>query len=336
MVVWHAGIQYSFRLSLDALVGTGFHSRYSGLLAELNEKDENDLPKRSPFSIIEALQHLLWKTCASVSEAYANTKPSKPESLQGCIQPPTHHIVLAKDARGEDGVIAKVIGDVSSNYPWDKSRTARTNGHITNRYSWDIAPVLKQDLDLGPTVQTFRASELFVNKKAVRAGPMQQVHTTAESQFFFKPRLDGMAPEFDREASVLSATISCGLDRTLKVSPFNGLVILDNGLVAGMLFEWLEGSPLAEHLELSNSSFHKRWQEQVEAIVKESHRHKIVWGDVNVHNIFVDANADAWVVDFGGNCNVEFVDEELKETCEGDIQGMRRIFEEWLPSQRLA
>lgn len=160
---------------------------------------------------------------------------------------------------------------------------------------------------------------------------MQQVHTTTGTQFFFKPRLDRMAPEFDREVSVLDAIISCGLDRTLKVSPFKGLVLLDNSLVAGMLFGWLDGSPLAEHLEMSNPSSHNLWQEQVEATVKELHRHKIVWGDVNVHNIFIDANADAWVIDFGGNCNVQFVNEELKETYEGDIQGLRRIFEEWIP-----
>lgn len=67
--------------------------------------------------------------------------------------------------------------------------------------------------------------------------------------------------------------------------------------------------------------------------MKELHRHKIVWGDVNVHNIFIDANNDAWVIDFGGNCNVQFVDEELKETYQGDIQGLHRIFEEWISAR---
>jgi tRNA A-37 threonylcarbamoyl transferase component Bud32 len=160
---------------------------------------------------------------------------------------------------------------------------------------------------------------------------VQKVHDTAGTQFFFKPRFDLMAPEFDREVSVLGAIRSTGLNSTLRVSPFKGLVLLDSGLVAGMLFGWLEGWPLAEHLELSNPGLHKRWQEQVEGIVKELHQHEIVWGDVNVHNIFIDVDGDAWVIDFGGNCNVQFVDEELKETVEGDVQGLRRVFEEWLP-----
>lgn len=84
---------------------------------------------------------------------------------------------------------------------------------------------------------------------------MQQVRTTTGSRLFFKRRFDLVAPELDREVSVLGAIKSCGLDRTLKLSPFVGLVLLDNGLVAGMLFEWLEGRPLAEHPELLNPIF---------------------------------------------------------------------------------
>lgn len=179
-------------------------------------------------------------------------------------------------------------------------------------------------------MQTFQASELFVTCKNPQAGLMQQVRSTSGAEFFFKPRWDLKAPEFDHEISVLDAILRCKLDRTLNVSPFKGLVLLDNGLVAGIVLEWLEGWPLAEHPQLSDAKFHKLWQEQVEATVNELHRNKIVWGDVNVHNIFIDANADAWVIDFGGNWNVEFVDEELKETYEGDIQGLRRIFGEWI------
>lgn len=320
---WHAGTQYSIQVSLDALVGTGLHSFYTELLAKWDERDENGLPKHSPFDIIEVLQQLVWKTCTSVSETFVHT--STPDSLQSYIQPPTLHITLAKDVRGEGGVVAKVIGDVSSGYPCETPRATQNNSHITNSYNWGTAPVLKQDLELGPTIHIVQASELIVTNKAAKAGPMQQVHTITGTQF--KPRLDFKAPEFDREISVLGAIISCGLDRMLRVSPFKGLVLLDNGFVAGMLFEWLEGWPLAEYPELSNLSFHKLWQEQVEAIVKELHRHNIVWGDVNVHNIFIDANANA----SGGNCNIQYVDEELKETYKGDIQGLRRVFEEWLP-----
>jgi hypothetical protein len=347
MIVSQAGTQYSIRISPETLVGTAFHSRYNNLLAQTkeNERDENGLPKH-PFHLLEiykALQRLVWKSCKSVSEAYATNLegPSTPpeRSLQDCIQPPTLHLTLVKDSHGGSGVIAKIVGDSSrNNYPWATAHTAQTAPSITNSYSFDLAPVPTQSLPLlDPTgVQTFSASELFITRKPAteEAGPtqMQQVHTLTERGCFFKPRFDLMAPEFDREVAVLGAILRSGLDKTLRVSPFKGLVLLDNGLVAGMLFEWLDGWPLAEHPELADVRLHERWREQVEGTVRELHRCGIVWGDVNVHNIFIDANGDAWVIDFGGNCNVEFIDEELKETHEGDIQGLRRVFEEWLPA----
>jgi hypothetical protein len=51
------------------------------------------------------------------------------------------YISLIKDARCEGGVVAKVIGDLFSSYPWNTSRIAQSDSHITNSYSWDVAPV---------------------------------------------------------------------------------------------------------------------------------------------------------------------------------------------------
>jgi hypothetical protein len=340
MTVWCDGTQYSIGIPLDTLAGTRFHLEYTGYLAKLNETvaklneiGDNGLPKHSPFVITAALQHLVWTKCMSVFGAYGSKGASEQESLQGCIQPPTLHVTIAKVAYNEDNVIAKIVGDIPNSYPWDTSWMAHANSSITNSYGWGTAPVTEEYLHRGTTLRKFKASELFLTKKATTAGLMQQVHTTTGTQFFLKPRWDLMAPQFDREVSALSTIVSYGLDRTLRVSPFKGLVLLDNGLVSGMLFDWLEGSPLAEHPELQNPKFHKVWQEQVEAIVHELHRHNIIWGDVNVHNIFIDADANAWVIDFGGHCNVQFVDEELMESYDGDRQGLRRIFEEWLPSR---
>jgi hypothetical protein len=45
----------------------------------------------------------------------------------------------------------------------------------------------------------------------------------------------------------------------------------------------------------------------------------------------VDEAMDAWAIDFGGMNNVEFVDDELRETMEGHEQGLKRLFREWLP-----
>lgn len=168
---------------------------------------------------------------------------------------------------------------------------------------------------------------------ALPHGPFRQVQDSIGARFFFKPRLDLMGPELDREVAVLEVIRQQGLDKKLRISQFRRLVLLQDGLVEGMLFDWLCGAPLAKTPRVDEPRLQRRWREQVERIVAELHRRGVVWGDVNVHNIFVDEDDDAWVIDFGGSDDVQFINQELKETVEGDWQGVRRIFDEWLPGR---
>jgi hypothetical protein len=50
-------------------------------------------------------------------------------------------------------------------------------------------------------------------------------------------------------------------------------------------------------------------------------------------NVVIDENFDAWVIDFGGMNNVDFVDDENRETVRGDWQGVGKLFGQWLPSR---
>jgi hypothetical protein len=335
MTVWYAGTQYTFNIPLDTLIGSDFHATYMEYLTRLREVNDDGLPKNSFSEMSEALQGLVWRSCRSILEARASAEVLQRHSLQTLIQPPCVHITIAKAGSGDSHIIAEVVQNKLDSHQWHTSNLARSSNDSTNVYGWGTAPVPIRDLPINTIAQLqhFKASELSVSTAAGINTFMQKVRISAGESFFFKPRLDLMAPEFDREVSILNAIIDLGLNKTLHLSPLKGLVLLDNDLVAGMLFDWLEGSPLAGHSELGNQMLHKKWREQVQATVDELHRHQIIWGDVNVHNIFIDANDDAWVIDFGGNCNVQFVDEELKETFEGDRQGLRRIFEDWLPSR---
>jgi RIO-like serine/threonine protein kinase len=103
----------------------------------------------------------------------------------------------------------------------------------------------------------------------------------------------------------------------------------------GMLMTLITSSKVGTHLRSPGlqrmSEMHGKWEEQLTAIIKELHAHGIVWGDVHPMNIVIDEAMDAWAVDFGGMNNVEFVDNENRETVEGDWQGIARIFREWLP-----
>lgn len=86
---------------------------------------------------------------------------------------------------------------------------------------------------------------------------------------------------------------------------------------------------------LGECEMHKKWYRQVTATVEKLHSHWIVRGDVNPMNITIDDALNAWVIDFGGLNNPEFVDDDKMETSEGDWQGVKGIFEEWLPNQQV-
>lgn len=77
---------------------------------------------------------------------------------------------------------------------------------------------------------------------------------------------------------------------------------------------------------------HPKWKKQVREIVGELHAVGIIWGDVNLGNIIVDYELNAWVIDFGSGFIDEFVDKDLAGTKEGDLEGIDRIFQDWILS----
>lgn len=71
----------------------------------------------------------------------------------------------------------------------------------------------------------------------------------------------------------------------------------------------------------------RKWVSQIEDTARKLHENGIVWGDVKPNNVLIDEEDNAWVIDFGGGYNSGFVDEDVIETVEGDVQGISRIKE---------
>ncbi len=95
-----------------------------------------------------------------------------------------------------------------------------------------------------------------------------------------------------------------------------------------------KGRNIDNHLIDSNPipdiepSRREKWCLQIQSIVNQLHAVDVVWGDVKTANILLDRNDDLWVVDFGGGATRGWIDRELIETKEGDLQGLKRILEE--------
>jgi len=156
---------------------------------------------------------------------------------------------------------------------------------------------------------------------------------------YFKPRLDMRGLEFERELQILSQIESAGLRDRILVPKLEGIVVSgENGeMTTGMLITLIESPEAGTHLQSpdfwGDVEMHKKWEEQITAAVQELHDNDIVWGDVHPMNIVIDQAMNAWLIDFGGMNNIEFVDDGNRETVEGDKQGVRRVFREWLPGR---
>lgn len=69
----------------------------------------------------------------------------------------------------------------------------------------------------------------------------------------------------------------------------------------------------------------RKWEEQITTTLELLHEADIIWGDVKPHNVLIDRNEDAWVIDFGGGYTPGWVEKEHMETIKGDREGLSRI-----------
>ncbi|PVH99431.1 hypothetical protein DM02DRAFT_629356 [Periconia macrospinosa] len=71
----------------------------------------------------------------------------------------------------------------------------------------------------------------------------------------------------------------------------------------------------------------KKWYCQVRDTLNWIHSMSLVWGDIKADNVLIDEEDNAWVIDFGGSYTRGWVDQNLVETKEGDLQGLERLRE---------
>jgi hypothetical protein len=69
----------------------------------------------------------------------------------------------------------------------------------------------------------------------------------------------------------------------------------------------------------------QRWASQIERIVRELHRHDIVWGDAKPDNVLIDHDDHAWVLDFHGGATEGWVERSMLETKEGDLHAVAKM-----------
>lgn len=168
-----------------------------------------------------------------------------------------------------------------------------------------------------------------------------------EGSFLCKARQDGLQNsslerEIDCLQRILQATSSSNLaddDRTLllhRIPMLQGYVTHPaNGVVLGFLREWIPSDLSLRDLrdlneagngaQASPRALRRKWADQIKETTKSLHSIGVVWGDVKASNVIVDSQNNACLIDFGGGWTEGWVDEDLKETVQGDEQGVARL-----------
>lgn len=150
-----------------------------------------------------------------------------------------------------------------------------------------------------------------------------------EQLFYFKPAIDELT--FYRELSALyRIQTHTEIYGEVRVPTLGGIVKWDDdrSSVMGLLVNMIQGGKnLDDVVPNASPTDCVKWSQQIEETVKMLHDANVILGDVKPDNVVVDSAGDAWVIDFGGGCNPQFVDPELEGTKEGDLQGISRLKE---------
>ncbi|KAK4044294.1 hypothetical protein C8A01DRAFT_42963 [Parachaetomium inaequale] len=74
-------------------------------------------------------------------------------------------------------------------------------------------------------------------------------------------------------------------------------------------------------------SLRQKWARQIRETLAGLHGLGILWRDLKTHNVLINNNGDAVVLDFGGGNTVGWVDNDKYATMEGEEQGLLKIME---------
>jgi len=277
-------------------------------------------PHMPPERLIETL-------LLPVSTRLAPNPSIRGLSIQELVVAPTYALEL-------------VAGAGSSGGPEHEDVRFIGEENVTYGPNYHISPLPLQDLP-----QSCRDTNIpLIDASLVRIAPTEEnadgrrVHTPQGKVFledgtarYFKPRR--VFVDFGREVEILGylRRLRGGGVRTSYLTE----IVVAGDMVVGFLLQMIPGGySVMDKRAWEDLAACKRWEGQVRKTLEVMHANDLVWGDVNPGNVVIDEHGDAHIIDFGGFYNQAFVPEELRETKEGDLHGVKRLFEDWLPTRR--
>jgi tRNA A-37 threonylcarbamoyl transferase component Bud32 len=292
--------QFYLAIPLSAVQNTPVGQEFFRLIHEYHALERHDM---------EAYDRPMDLICSHFLPLFEKLAPHKSVdslTLEDFVHAPTYRL----DVFGTESGDLSVKGEETRSY---------TPAYNIATLSTSSAP------EFWKTIPRTRARNLTLALTEAESNPLKgvqgKVRTADGSYKYFKPRQEAREEEFTREVQALHQVKEKGLAGfQFRLPVLDSLVTSDTDgeVVVGILMNFIISPIMGCHL-LSPGfrdrvDLHGKWEEQVRASLRVLHENGLVWGDVNPCNVAIDEGYDAWIIDFGGLNNAEFVDDDKAET----------------------
>ncbi|KAI6812514.1 hypothetical protein KC332_g10154 [Hortaea werneckii] len=142
---------------------------------------------------------------------------------------------------------------------------------------------------------------------------------------FFKPLLDFKEPDFWRELDALARIYRAG--GIGRLAGLKGIATTEGpSTLVGLLTTWIEGTKLCDIGIQERQSHSEEWCNQVLGTLGNLHQSDIIWGDANAHNVLIDRQNDAWIIDLDGGGRPEHQLQPSQANKETELEAVRKMF----------
>ncbi|OJJ66271.1 hypothetical protein ASPBRDRAFT_49161 [Aspergillus brasiliensis CBS 101740] len=159
----------------------------------------------------------------------------------------------------------------------------------------------------------------------------RKVYINGQQLAFLKSVGAGDVNSTCRELKAYAKIHSTSLSVAINTCRLLGIVqIPSSGRIVGLLLSYIacdNRTLLCTGKDPQYASLRQKWLDQVTRSIERLHSCGVVWGDAKPDNVLIDIQDDAYLIDFGGGYTRGWVDAELANTAEGDLQGLQRLSE---------
>ncbi|OIW30450.1 hypothetical protein CONLIGDRAFT_699899 [Coniochaeta ligniaria NRRL 30616] len=193
------------------------------------------------------------------------------------------------------------------------------------------------DFDLDDALPQYSSKDVLIQEVIVRGGSLvSRVLVNEQDVMLCKAGETGLFDQkLRRELEALRKVEDARAHFVpeIRVPKLRGYVKhAELGCVIGLLRDWIPSGlePPLDQLDSTDiglipSGRRQSWIAQIRQTVDRLHEIGLVWGDGKIHNVVIDRDDNAWLIDFGGGWTRDYVDRDLAGTVAGDKQAIRSI-----------